>query len=161
MLFLCYRVNFNKKRGIRMAEFKRNRYATFKLSYHLILVTKNRKKNMTEAVLKRLKEITKELFNDWGCEVVKFVGEEDNLQIVFNAPPQFQLSKAINDFQTTSSRSIQKEFDGYLNYHVKGSYFWSRNYMVITTGLVDDELIRKHIEAQGDTNIKTSIQSLV
>ncbi|WP_245629939.1 transposase [Domibacillus robiginosus] len=44
-----------------MSEYNRNRHARYKLTYHLVVVTKYRKKCISESIMKRLREIT-----DWS-----------------------------------------------------------------------------------------------
>ncbi|PFJ42800.1 IS200/IS605 family transposase [Bacillus thuringiensis] len=132
-----------------MTEFKRNRHALYKLSYHLVVVTKYRHKCINENIMKRLKEIAEDLFSGWDCEIIEMNGEEDHVHILFDAPPQIQLSKIINSFKTVSSRYIRKEFQEDLKPFYWKPYFWSHSYMVLTTGGATIEVIKKYIENQG------------
>ncbi|MEJ1517928.1 IS200/IS605 family transposase [Bacillus cereus] len=132
-----------------MTEFKRNRHALYKLSYHLVVVTKYRHKCINENMMKRLKEIAEDLFSGWNCEIIEMNGEEDHVHILVDAPPQIQLSKVINSFKTVSSRYIRKEFQEELKPFYWKPYFWSHSYMVLTTGGATIEVIKKYIENQG------------
>lgn len=42
-------------------EFKKNRYSIYNLTYHLVVITKYRRKCINEEVLEDLKEISKRL----------------------------------------------------------------------------------------------------
>lgn len=99
--------------------------------------------------MKRLKEIAEDLFSGWNCEIIEMNGEEDHVHILFDAPPQIQLSKVINSFKTVSSRYIRKEFQEELKPFYWKPYFWSHSYMVLTTGGATIEVIKKYIENQG------------
>ncbi|MEC0423920.1 IS200/IS605 family transposase, partial [Bacillus subtilis] len=87
-----------------MYEFNRNRHSVYSLNYHLVVVTKYRKKCISEEMLNRLKEIANNVFTSFKCELMEINGEEDHVHLLFKAPPQVQLSKLINNFKTVSSR---------------------------------------------------------
>lgn len=99
-------------------------------------------------MLTRLNEIASNLFSTVGCEIIEFNGEEDHIHILFEAPPQIQLSKLINSFKTVSSRYIRKEFSQHLSKFYWKPYFWNRSYLVLTTGGAPIDIIRKYIEEQ-------------
>ena len=92
-------------------EFNKNRHAVYKLQYHLIIVTKYRHPVINKDINKRLKEIAYNIFeNKWNCKILEIETEKDHIHIAFEANPQTQLSKLINNFKTVSSRLIRKEF---------------------------------------------------
>ncbi|WP_043933497.1 IS200/IS605 family transposase [Bacillus sp. EB01] len=132
-----------------MTEYKKNRHALYKLTYHLVVITKYRHPCITKPMMERLKEITLELFEKWDCELIEMNGEPDHIHILFDAPPQVQLSKIINSFKTVTSRLIRKQFGEHLRHYYWKPYFWSRSYMVISTGGATIEIIQKYIEEQG------------
>jgi putative transposase len=136
-----------------MADYKRNRHAFFKLMYHLVVVTKYRHKCINPSVLERLKEITHRLFDKWGCEVIEINGEEDHIHILFDAPPQINLANTINSYKTVTSRYIRKEFEQDLKKFYWKPYFWSRSYMVLTTGGATIDIIKEYIEKQGKEKV--------
>lgn len=132
-----------------MTEFKRNRHALYKLTYHLVVVTKYRRKCINDAMHERLREIANDLFTKWDCEIIEMNGEADHVHILFDAPPQIQLSKIINSFKTVSSRYVRKDFPRELAPFYWKPYFWSQSYMVLTTGGATIEVVKKYIENQG------------
>ena len=132
-----------------MTEFKKNRHAIYKLTYHLVVVTKYRHKCINEAMHTRLREIADDLFTKWDCEILEMNGEADHIHILFDAPPQIQLSKIINSFKTVSSRYIRKEFPKELEPFYWKPYFWSQSYMVLTTGGATIDVVKAYIENQG------------
>lgn len=131
-----------------MTEFKKNRHALYKLTYHLVVVTKYRHKCINEEMKIRLTEIAEDLFSKWDCEIIEMNGEKDHIHILFDAPPQIQLSKIINSFKTVSSRYMRKEFPKELQPFYWKPYFWSRSYMVLTTGGATIDVVKKYIENQ-------------
>lgn len=96
----------------------------------------------------RLKDTANDLFSKWGGSIIEFNGEEDHIHIIFEVPPQIQLSKIINNFKTVSSRYIRKEFSSYLAKYYWKPYFWSNSYLILSTGGATIETIRQYIEEQ-------------
>lgn len=130
-------------------EYKKNRHSCYKLIYHLVVVTKYRHKVINKEVFSRLKEITKNIFEEkWDCEVLEVNGEADHLHILFEAPPQVQPSKLVNNFKTVSSRLIRKEFHNYISKFYWKPYFWSNSYLLLTSGGATIEVIKRYIENQ-------------
>ena len=66
-----------------------------------------------------LEKILTRLLNDKDCEVLEFGGEKDHIHVLFETPPQIQLSKLVNTLKTVSSRLIKKDFEEYLK-----DYYW-------------------------------------
>lgn len=132
-----------------MTEFKKNRHALYKLTYHLVVVTKYRHKCISDTMRTRLREIANDLFTKWDCEVIEMNGEADHVHILFDAPPQIQLSKIINSFKTVSSRYIRKEFAQELAPFYWKPYFWNQSYLILTTGGVTIDVVKQYIENQG------------
>lgn len=100
----------------------------------------------------RLKEISENLFSKWNCEIIEMNGEEDHIHILFDAPPQINLANTINSFKTVTSRYIRKEFPEHLKRYYWQPYFWSRSYMILTTGGAPIDVIKKYIEEQGESS---------
>ncbi len=129
-------------------EYQKNRHSCYKLVYHLVVVTKYRHECITDDILSRIKEITEDLFSSWGGDVLEFNGEKDHIHILFEAPPQVQLSKVVNNFKTVSSRYIRKEFSKQLEKFYWKPYFWSNSYLILSTGGASIETVKRYIEEQ-------------
>ena len=132
-----------------MNDYNQNRHAYYKLTYHLVVVTKYRHKCISQPMMERLKEITNKLFERWDCKLIEMNGEEDHIHILFDAPPQINLANTINNYKTVTSRYIRKEFPKELSKFYWKPYFWSRSYMILSTGGATIEVIKKYIEKQG------------
>lgn len=130
-------------------EYKKNKHAIYRLQYHLVVVTKYRHKCINAEINARLKEIARDIFeNRWKCEIVEIESEADHLHIAFEAMPQVQLSKLVNNFKTVSSRLIRKEFAEHLKPYYWKPFFWSPSYCLLTVGGVTIEIIKAYISAQ-------------
>lgn len=97
----------------------------------------------------RLKEIAHNIFeNRWKCEIVEIKSEADHLHIAFEAMPQIQLSKLVNNFKTVSSRLVRKEFAEHLKPYYRKPFFWSPSYCLLSVGGASIEIIKAYISAQ-------------
>jgi putative transposase len=57
------------------------------LNYHLVVVTKYRRKVITKAMLTGLKEIFSNVCTAWRCELVEFNEEADHVHLLISAIP--------------------------------------------------------------------------
>lgn len=130
-------------------DYKTNRHSCFSLKYHLVVVTKYRKDVINKDILNELKVICNNIFEEkWKCEVLQINGEKDHLHILFEAPPQVQLSKLINNFKTVSSRLIRKKYKEEIEKIYWKPYFWSSSYLILSSGGAPIEVIKRYIENQ-------------
>lgn len=129
-------------------QLERNRHSVYKLTYHLVVVTKYRHPVINDQIKKRLEEVAHNLFTKWNCEILEINGKEDHLHILFNAPPQIKLTNTINSFKTVTSRYIRNEFEDFLKPYYWNPYFWSKSYLILTTGGAPISVIKKYIEDQ-------------
>ena len=130
-------------------EYNRNRHSCYKLSYHLVVVTKYRNKVINKEVGERLESIVNSILKEnWKCDLVQFNYENDHMHILFEAPPQVQLSKLINNLKTVTSRRLRKEFEEHISKYYWKPYFWSNSYLILSTGGAPLDIIKKYIENQ-------------
>ena len=93
------------------SEYHRNRHSIYKLQYHLVVVTKYRHPVLTGELANRLIQISREVIEgDWKCRILKINTDKDHVHLLFEASPQTQLSKLVNNYKTVTSRLLRKEF---------------------------------------------------
>ena len=107
----------------------RNCHARYHLNYHLIMVTKYRKRCITQDLFLSLKDQLEKIAKMNGAEILEIAYEPDHVHILLEAPPQACLSEMIN--------AIWKP------------YFWSRSYLILSSGGAPIEVIRTYIQEQG------------
>ncbi len=126
-----------------------NRHSVYSLKYHLVVITKYRHKCINSEILDELEKIFTRLLNDKDCIVLEFGGEKDHIHVLFETPPQIQLSKLVNILKTVSSRLIKKDYEEHLKDYYWESAFWSKSYCIISTGGATIETIGEYIQNQG------------
>ncbi len=119
--------------GIRL---KTRSNSAFRLIYHLVLVTKFRRKSLTGEILARMKSIINELLFKWECELIEFGGESDHVHLLIETHPSVDLSKLVNNIKTVTSRKLRSEFSQHLKkfYSCEKPQFWSGSYALISVG---------------------------
>ena len=130
-------------------KFDSNNHSVFMLQYHLVLVTKYRKRVINDTISVRLREIFDYIASNYNISVEEWNHDEDHVHILFRAHPNSELSKFINAYKSASSRLIKKENPSLRN-HLWKEMFWSRSFCLITTGGVSADVIRRYIQTQGE-----------
>ena len=110
--------------------------SAFRLIYHLVLVTKFRRKSLNAEMLDRINIIIKELLIKWECELIEFGGEADHVHTLLETHPSVDLSKLVNNIKTVPSRRLRSEYSEHLSKFYWGTkpQFWSSSYAIISVG---------------------------
>ncbi len=127
----------------------RNCHSKYRLEYHLILVTKYRKPCITPEMLQYLRRECQRLLELNGIELLEMNGKTDHIHLLFSAPPQVCLANVINSLKSSTSRLIRKTYAEHLAQFYWKPYFWSRSYLILSSGGTPIEVIRKYIQEQG------------
>lgn len=131
-------------------EYRRNRHSCYLLEYHLVVVTKYRHPVITGTLKDRLLELSGFILEEcWGCRISTVNTDLDHNHILFEAAPQVQLSKLVNNFKTVTSRRLRKEFADELTPYYWKPYFWSDSYFLCTVSDRSHEMVDRYIREQG------------
>ncbi len=123
--------------------------SVYKLTAHIVFVTKYRKAAIDLSILNRLHTIFEETLNKWDCQLVEFNGESDHVHLLVEFKPDVQLSKLIANLKTVSSRLIRKEYpEKSLKYFYGKPYFWTGAYFIASCGGVTVEQLKAYVENQ-------------
>ena len=121
----------------------------FKLNYHLVLVTKYRKKCISPQILVQLEEIFKRLCKGWDSKLLEINGEPDHIHLLLELNPKVAPSVFVNNIKTVSSRLIRRDHLADLKkYYPKKPVFWSRSYCILSYGGAPLSVIKQYIEQQ-------------
>ena len=127
---------------------KSHYHCVYNIKYHLVLVTKYRKKCFTDEILKRLEVIFQDLCEKWEVDLIEFGGESDHVHLMLGLHPNIMPSKLINNLKTVSSRYIRKEYQTHLaNFYWK-PVLWSRAYCLVSAEGAPLDILKKYISNQ-------------
>ncbi|WP_257253413.1 MULTISPECIES: IS200/IS605 family transposase [unclassified Endozoicomonas] len=127
---------------------KSHYHCVYKLKYHLVLVTKYRRRCFTAPMLVRLEEICRDLCQKWEVDLEEFGGEADHVHLMLDLHPNIMPSKFVNNLKTVTSRLIRKEFSKHLKMHYWKPVLWTRAYCLITADGAPLEVLKEYIQKQ-------------
>ena len=127
-----------------------HRHSVYRITLHIVFVTKYRKKVITAQILERLREIFSRLCQNQKSELLEFSGEEDHVHLLVDISPDVSLSKLVNTLKTISSRMIRKEFADHINKFYWKPVFWTGAYCVISAGGAPLEVLKTYIQNQNE-----------
>jgi putative transposase len=119
----------------------------YRLMYHLVWISKYRKRILKGMIKARLEELFCECaeINEWTIEELNI--QEDHVHMLVGLKPSISVSKAVQYFKGGSSRVIRKEYPE-LEEFLWGDSFWSDGYFAETVGRVSEDKIRNYIQNQ-------------
>jgi putative transposase len=125
-------------------------HSVYNLNYHLVIVTKYRRKVITRAMLTDLEGIFSNVCAAWRCELVEFHGEADHVHLLISAHPNLKLSDLVNNLKTASSRRIRRMYKSHVRQFYWKPVFWHRSYCMISAGGAPLSILKQYIEQQND-----------
>lgn len=125
-----------------------NNHNVFMLFYHLVLVTKYRRKMLTPIIHTCLEKIISQVCLENKSILCEYGGEEDHIHLLIKSNPNTDLANMIKIIKGRSSFEIRRKFPETKEKSPK--HFWSRSYCILTTGGAPIEIIRQYIERQGN-----------
>ena len=137
-----------------MREMDNNAHSVFLLYYHLIMVTKYRRRVFDDQISARGKEIFEYIAPDYGIVLEEWNHDADHVHVMFRAQPKSELSKFINAYKSASSRLLKKEYPQ-IRKKLWKEAFWSQSFCLLTAGGAPIEVIREYIETQGEKGNET------
>ncbi|WP_264230341.1 IS200/IS605 family transposase [Acholeplasma laidlawii] len=131
------------------------KHSVFKLNFHLILVIKYRRKVLDDTMSNRLKDIYINISKNYNISLQSWNHDRDHVHILFTAHPNSEISKFINAYKSASSRLIKNEFPNIKKFLWKEA-FWSKSFLLLTTGGAPIEVLNEYIETQGEDREKNA-----
>ena len=131
----------------RNASFKRKTHCVFRLTYHIIFVTKFRRKILTHDILNSLYIIILDFCKSVNVEVVEIKGESDHIHFILDCSPQDTVGSVVGAIKSKSSSVIIRQFGPFF-YGKHRNTIWSKGYFVVTTGGVTIDVVKQYIQNQ-------------
>ena len=132
-----------------MPEYRKGSHTVYDLKYHIVWITKYRKKVMRGEIGLRLRELIKQSCEAQEVYIVKGHIAAYHVHLLVSVPPQIAVSDLVQRLKGRSARKMLEEF-GELRRQFWGRHLWARGYFVASSGNVTDEIIAEYIEAQSE-----------
>jgi len=138
---------------MKKTSLKSHPQCVYNLHYHLVLVTKYRRKCFTKKILSHLEKVCKNICEMWEIDLLEFGGESDHIHLLISMHPNIMPSRFVNNLKTVTSRLIRKEHKEHLEKFYWKPVLWTRAYCLITAGGAPLEILQKYIEKQESPKI--------
>ena len=138
------------------------RHAVVNINYHLIMVTKYRKKVIVGVIAERLKqECIRLLEENFEGHVTSIETDQDHVHILLEytpvdhvhilteLSPKYSVMEIMASLKGVTSRIIRRDFHDMIKDQLWGDSFWSDSYYAATTGGVTLDVIKRYVESQG------------
>ena len=135
--------------------FRRSSHAVFECQYHVIWVTKYRKRVMT---LPHEREYCEQVLRrtalEYGMNVLAVEIDADHVHLYLEIPPQRAVGRGIGILKSVSARMMFKRFS-YFRRKLWAGELWGASYFARTVGEgVNAAMVRKYIDEHADKGLE-------
>mgnify|MGYP002396810910 CR=1 FL=1 len=135
----------------RTSQLVRNSHCVYNLKYHLVLVTKYRRKCLNIQMINKLQAICTNVCSQWPSALLEFGAEHDHMHLLLDLNPNVTPSKFINNLKTITSRLLRRDFEQHLKKYYWKNVLWTRSYCLITAGGAPLSVLKQYIQNQQST----------
>ena len=128
--------------------YRKTAHSVYDLKYHLVWITKYRKRVLRGEIGKRLRELVRETCHQQDVQILSGAIQPDHVHLLVSVPPYLSVSELMQRIKGRSSRKLLPEF-GELSRQFWGRHLWARGYFAASAGNVTDKMVKDYIEAQG------------
>jgi len=130
-----------------MQNYRKTSHSTYDCKYHIVWITKYRKKVMVGLIAERTRELIRQICKEHEVEILRGHISKDHVHLFVSVPPHMAISKLVQYLKGKSSYKMLQE-NKQLSKEFWGRHLWGRGYFVATSGNVTDEVIIEYIEKQ-------------
>ena len=123
-----------------------------RISYHIVFVTKYRRKVLSPNVLELVKEVLEYAASKHNFSIIAFGSEnQDHIHLVIEARPTQSVSKLVQLMkQYTRYHAWQKYAPWLRKFYWYRNFLWSSGYFCSSLGNVSKEIILEYVERQNE-----------
>ena len=129
-----------------MDESKSLNHTKWECKYHVVFITKCRKKTLYGQIRRELGPVFRELARQKECEILEGHLMPDHVHMLISIPPKYSVGQVMGYSKSKSAIHIARVYAGRRRSFV-GQQFWARGYWVSTVGR-DEVAVRRYIQEQ-------------
>ena len=130
-------------------EYRKQAHVTYCADYHLVFVTKYRRKVLKDGMGGYLKESMKGIVRIFPeVEILEQNTDEDHIHQLVSIPPKHSVAEVVKYLKGKSAYVMRRKFPSLDQVYYGADGIWSDGYFVSTVG-VNEETVRRYIERQG------------
>lgn len=126
-------------------KYKSNNNVVYFCKYHVVWCPKYRRKVLVNGVDVRLKELIKEVCDEYNIDIIEMEIMPDHVHLLIEVDPQFGIHKAVKRIKGRSSCVLRQEFPWLTT---RLPTLWTNSYFVSTVGGAPLSVIKQYIENQ-------------
>lgn len=126
-------------------EYKSNKNVVYSCKYHVVWCPKYRRKVLVNGVDIRLKELIKEIAQEFCIDIIEMKVMPDHVHLLIEVDPQFGIHKAVKQIKGRTSRILRQEFPWLTT---RLPTLWTNSYFVSTVDGAPLSVIKQYIENQ-------------
>ena len=126
----------------------RGAHSIHDLHVHLVLVTKYRRRVITDRVRHQLIAAAADTTSRIGATITEADGEEDHLHLLIRYPPRVSVAELARLIKTNTSRQVRQQRYPEVTRRLWGPHFWSPGYFAASAGGATLETIKTYIQNQ-------------
>ncbi len=141
-----------------MQNYRKTSHSTYDCKYHIVWITKYRKKVLSGVIAERVRDILRGICKEHDVEIIKGHISQDHIHMFVSVPPHLAISKLVQYLKGKSSYKLLQEHKS-LSKMYWDCHLWGRGYFVATSGNITDEVIMEYINSQEyqDTDVDFGI----
>ena len=130
-----------------MENYRKGSHTVYDIKYHIVWITKYRKKVLEGAIAERVRELIRQICKANDVEILKGHVSKDHVHLFVSVPPHLSVSQLVQYLKGKSSNKLQLEFR-HIQKEYWGRHVWARGYFAASSGNITDEIIKAYIENQ-------------
>ena len=130
-----------------MENYCEGSHTVYDIKYHIVWITKYRKKVLEGAIAERVRELIRQICKANDVEILKGHVSKDDVHLFVSVPPHLSVSQLVQYLKGKSSNKLQIDFR-HIQKEYWGRHVWARGYFAASSGNITDEIIKAYIENQ-------------
>ena len=129
-------------------EVKQSEHGVYTLSYHVVWVTKYRRKILNPGMVEYLRRILPQLVRSMpGVELEQMGFDEDHANFVIGIPPKYAIADVMGELKNRSASLLREKFDFLKKVYWKENVVWSPGYFVSSVG-INKSIVMNYVKWQ-------------
>ena len=134
-------------------DIRKQGHCAYQCEYHLVIVSKYRRKIFNEGSFQYFKEILGQIKE--SVPEVRFLmhnHDKDHIHMHLSIPPKMRVSDVVRTIKSISGRLMKRKFEYMRKAYWGREGIWSEGYFVSTIG-INETVIQRYIEKQGQEDM--------
>lgn len=119
----------------------------YDMHYHIVWVTKYRKKVLTPTMQEDVKQWIKQICNQYGFTLEAMEVLENHVHILVTIPPKYSIANAVRWLKGITGRWAFMKYPE-LKKSLWNGHLWSRSYYCGSIGQTTEAIVRNYIDTQ-------------